>query len=323
MSVSSVASSVRSGSPTELDTDQDSFHGPSGYRVSPLSSPGGQILVNGVLESPQRWIDFDDHPVAEEDEVDVYEDDYDDYEEPGDENSPPGVSITSTNTSTAYTGTTTMGTTTTGTASTQTENSCWQYGSRTMVTSKRSKTPSRVMSRASLVSEPSSTSPSTSFRSSSTLRNEHHIERTPPPSQPYRATPPTQACATPAPESVYGSDRGDVPAEAKTIISAKSEVQIASSWVRSHLVFAIKDFVANGLLYGLKDLTTPEMRADKIKYLLENNCFISDSDNYVIRAPFHVLWGVIDHFKGSTSLYKGLTAIRQVVDTFGPQRSWK
>ncbi|RPB06342.1 hypothetical protein P167DRAFT_580671, partial [Morchella conica CCBAS932] len=89
MSVSGVASSVRSGSPTELDTDQDSFHGPSGYRVSPLSSPGGQILVNGVLESPQPWIDFDDHPVAEEDEVDVYEDDYDDYEEPGDENTSP------------------------------------------------------------------------------------------------------------------------------------------------------------------------------------------------------------------------------------------
>lgn len=89
MSVSSVASSVRSGSPTELDTDQDSFHGPSGYRDGPLSSPGGQILVNGVLESPQPWIDFDDHPVAEEDEVDVYEDDYDDYEEPGDENTPP------------------------------------------------------------------------------------------------------------------------------------------------------------------------------------------------------------------------------------------
>lgn len=80
------------------------------------------------------------------------------------------------------------------------------------------------MSRASLASEPASTSPSTSFRSSSTLRNEHHIERTPPPSQPYRATPPTQACATPAPESVYGSDRGDVPAEAKPIIRYAKEL---------------------------------------------------------------------------------------------------
>lgn len=80
------------------------------------------------------------------------------------------------------------------------------------------------MSRASLASKPASTSPRTSFRSSSTLRNEHHIERTPPPSQPYRATPPTQACATPAPESVYGSDRGDVPAEAKPIIRYAKEL---------------------------------------------------------------------------------------------------
>lgn len=88
-------------------------------------------------------------------------------------------------------------------------------------------------------------------------------------------------------------------------------------------MFAIKDFVAKGLLYGLKDLTTPETRADKVNYLLENDRFISDPDNYAVRAPFNVLWGFIGHFKGSTSLCKGLTAIRQVVDTFGPQRSWK
>lgn len=85
-------------------------------------------------------------------------------------------------------------------------------------------------------------------------------------------------------------------------------------------MFEIKKCVVKGLLYGLKDLTTPETKADKVNYLLENDRFISDPDNYAVRAPFNVPWGFIGHFKGSTSLCKGLTAIRQVVDTFGPQR---
>ncbi|RPB06968.1 hypothetical protein P167DRAFT_579802 [Morchella conica CCBAS932] len=66
------------------------------------------------------------------------------------------------------------------------------------------------------------------------------------------------------------------------IDSAKSAVQIASLRVRLHLVFAIKDFVAKGLLYGLKYLTTPETRADKVNHLVENDRFISDPDNYAV-----------------------------------------
>ncbi|RPB07529.1 hypothetical protein P167DRAFT_549662 [Morchella conica CCBAS932] len=238
MSVSRIASSVRSGSPTELDTDQDYFHVPSGYRDGPLSSPGPQILVNGVLESPQQWIGFDDHPVVEKDEVYVYEDNYDDYEEPGDENITPMMPLSERRVSPPPPPTQACPTRAPPPwalpprappvprqgirAGCGSGDNTRQYRSRMMVISKRLGTPSRPISRASLASEPASTSPSSPFRSSSTLRNEHHIKRTPPPSQPYRATPPTQACATPAPESVYGSDRGDVPAEAKLIISPKS-----------------------------------------------------------------------------------------------------
>jgi hypothetical protein len=87
MSVSSVASSVNSGTTTEADTEPD-YYGSPNPPDSVESFPDGAILVNGVLQGPPKtWSDFDDHP-EEEDYVQIHEDDYED-EEPGDENAPP------------------------------------------------------------------------------------------------------------------------------------------------------------------------------------------------------------------------------------------
>jgi hypothetical protein len=52
--------------------------------------------------------------------------------------------------------------------------------------------------------------------------------------------------------------------------------------VRSHLVYAIKDYMVKGILYGIKELLTVDKRATKVNYLLEKDRFISDSDNYSV-----------------------------------------
>lgn len=58
--------------------------------------------------------------------------------------------------------------------------------------------------------------------------------------------------------------------------------------MRSHLVYAIKDYMARGLLYGMKELHTADSRATKVNYLLEKDRFISDPENYSVSISFLV-----------------------------------
>lgn len=57
--------------------------------------------------------------------------------------------------------------------------------------------------------------------------------------------------------------------------------------MRSHLVFAVKDYMSKGLLYGLSEEEAPEAKGKKVSFLLENDRFISDPDNYTVRALHH------------------------------------
>ena len=59
--------------------------------------------------------------------------------------------------------------------------------------------------------------------------------------------------------------------------------------MRSHLVFAVKDYMSKDLLYGLSEEKTPEAKGKKVSFLLENDRFISDPDNYTVRALSTVL----------------------------------
>ncbi|KAH0604884.1 uncharacterized protein H6S33_006552 [Morchella sextelata] len=204
------------------------------------------------------------------------------------------------------------------------------YGNRHAVNPPKPTTQRDPRKASQAIERPSFTSPSSSIRSSSTLRPERELDSTPPASHSYRTPPATQYCGsplvheTPGPESLGGSDcklpdykpivkqAGELLgrytlleepwpqpdslvvnirrfwAEANDYFntslnltkSARGEVQIVCSRVRSHLVYAIKDYMARGLLYGMKELHTADSRATKVNYLLEKDRFISDPENY-------------------------------------------
>lgn len=52
--------------------------------------------------------------------------------------------------------------------------------------------------------------------------------------------------------------------------------------MRSHLIYAVKDYIAKFILYGMNELLTAEKWATKVNYLLEKDRLINDPDNYSV-----------------------------------------